>query len=276
MGAYLSINGFCLYDDVNFEFDRATDDPWDQRYAKGGEQLHVKKGVDFSQCNFSEVYWLLFNNMVFEESFSMHHCSRIKFLFKDCVFKGSVLFTNLCDIDFMEFENCTFERGFALVEGSRVNQHLKFTNCKFMYNEDFLKNPRVNESQYLIGALSRIPPYFHFPENKQEYDLFFERCYFAPIKDTAFQNSLYINLVHSSFKSIEFKDCDVNVPIDIAFGDIANQFKLINSKIITIVADAINFNSSNAKLDWKIFSKQKISIKNDKGEFIKGDDIIKN
>lgn len=275
MGAYLSINGFCLYDDLVFEFNRSTDDYWDRRFSDGGETIYIKKGIDFTTCTFSEIYWLLFNNMVFEEAVSFHHCSNIKFIFKNCVFKSSFLSTNLNEIDFMEFENCTFERGFALVEGTTVNQHLKFTGCKFVYNEEFLRNPRVNDSQYLIGALSRIPPYFQFADNQQEYDLIFKDCYFASINDTNFQNSLYVNLVHSSFKSIEFNNCDVNVPIDIAFGDIANQFKFIDSKISTIVADGINFNSSNAKLDWKIFAKQKIAIKDDNGKFIKGADIIK-
>ena len=275
MGAYLSMKGFCLYDDVKFEFNRTTDDQWDRRYANGGELIRVKKSIDFTQCSFSEVYWLLFNNMVFEEAVSFHHCAHIKFLFRNCVFKNAFVSTNLNQIDFMEFENCTFERGFALVEGSTVNQHLKFTNCKFLYNEDFLKNPRVNESQYLIGALSKTPPYFQFSENQQEYDLIFRNCYFAQIKDTTFKNSLYINLVHSSFKSLEFNRCEINVPIDIAFGDVTNQFKFIDSKLTTIVADAINFNSSNAKLDWKIFAKQKIAILDTTGRFIKGNDIIK-
>jgi len=112
-GAYLSVNGFCLYDDISFQFNRTTDDPWDQRYSKGGEVIHVKKSVDFLQCHFDEVYWLLFNNMVFDESFSIQHCTGIKFLFKDCVFKNALLSTNLNQIDFIEFENCTFERGFA-------------------------------------------------------------------------------------------------------------------------------------------------------------------
>lgn len=274
IGAYLSMNGFCLYDDMTFAFNRTSDDPWDQRFAKGGEQLRVKKAVDFTQCNFDEVYWLLFNNMVFEEAFCFHHCTGIKFIFKDCVFKSSFVSTNLNQIDFIEFENCTFERGFALVEGSTVNQHLKFTNCKFLYNESFLKDPKVNESQYLIGAMDRTPPYFQFADNKQEYDLIFKNCEFAPINNPEFKNKLYIDLVHSSFKSLEFNKCVVNVPIDLAFGDVANQFKFIDSDVSTIVADAINFNSSNAKLDWKIFAKQKIAIKNDKGEFIKGSDII--
>ncbi len=275
MGAYLSINGFCLYDGLNFEFNRTTDDYWDRRFSDGGEVIHVKKAIDFTTCTFSEIYWLLFNNMVFDEAVSFHHCSNIKFIFKNCVFKNSFLSTNLNQIDFIEFENCTFERGFALVEGTTVNQHLKFTNCKFIYNEEFLKNPRVNESQYLIGELSHIPPYFQFANNQQEYDLIFRNCYFASIRDTSFKNSLYINLVHSSFKSIEFSNSDVNVPIDLAFGNVANQFKFIDSKVTTLVADAINFNSSNAKLDWNIFAKQRIAIKNDEGEFIKGADIIK-
>jgi len=175
----------------------------------------------------------------------------------------------------MEFENCTFERGFALVEGSTVNQHLKFTNCKFVYNEEFLKNPRVNESQYLIGALSRIPPYFQFADNQQEYDLIFKDCYFAGINDSTFKNSLYVNLVHSSFKSLEFNNTVVNVPIDIAFGNISNQFKFNKSVVNMIVADAINFNASNAKLDWKDFEKQKIAIKDSMGRFINGKDIVK-
>lgn len=81
--------------------------------------------------------------------------------------------------------------------------------------------------------------------------------------------------MHSSFKSLEFSNCDLNVPIDIAFDDIANQFKFIDSKVSTIVADGINFNSSNAKLDWKIFANQKIAIKSEAGRFIKGADIIK-
>jgi hypothetical protein len=275
MGAYLSIHGFCLYDNISFQFNRTSDNVWDQRYVEGGERIKIKKCVDFSQCTFSEVYWLLFNNMEFEEALSFHHCSNIKFMFKDCVFKSSFLFTNLCQIDFIEFENCTFERGFALVENSTVSQHLKFTNCKFIYNESYLKNPRVNKSQYLIGALPACPPYFQFTENQQEYDLSFNGCYFAAVNDTAFANSLYINLVHSSFKSIEFNKCEVNVPVDIAFGDVANQFKFVDSKLTTLVADAINFNSSNAKLDWKIFAKQKIAIKNELGKFIKGNDIIK-
>lgn len=276
MGAYLSVNGFCLYDGLNFEFNRTTDDYWDRRFSDGGEEIRVKKSIDFTMCTFSEIYWLLFNNMVFEEAVSFHHCTNIKFIFRNCTFKQSFLSTNLNQIDFIEFENCTFERGFALVEGSTVNQHLKFTNCKFIYNEEFLKNPRVNESQYLIGALSRIPPYFQFSDNQQEYDLIFKDCYFAGIKDTAFKNSLYINLVHSSFKSLEFNKCIVNVPIDIAFGNVSNQFKFKESEVNMIVADAINFNSSNAKLDWKDFAKQKIAIKDSLGRFINGNDIVKN
>ncbi len=274
-GAYYSTQGFCLYDEMILSFDRQADDPWDKRFTNGGELLRVKKAIDFKQCTFDEVYWLVFRNMVFEESISFHHCTGMKLLFKDCVFKGPFLFNNLCNIDFIEFDNCTFERGIALVEGTTVNQYMKFANCKFIYNESFFKNPRVNKDQYVLGALGEVPPYFKFVENKQEYDLFFDGCYFAPINDSVGKNTHYIDLVHSSFKSIEFRDCDVNVPIDLAFGDVANQFKFINSKLVTIVADAINFNSTNAKLDWKIFAKQKISIKNELGKFINGADIIK-
>lgn len=275
-GAYFSLNGFCLYDEINFEFNREADDPWDQRYAKGGDTLRVKKGIDFLKCQFSEVYWLLFRNTVFEEALCFNQCTRMKLLFKGCVFKGSVLFTNLCNIDFIEFEDCTFERGLAIVEGSTVNQHLKFVNCKFNYNESFIKNPRVNSSQYLIGALTELTPYFSFIDNKLECDLFFDSCYFSPIKAIGSQSKLYVNLSHSSFKSLEFKDCNVNLPVDISFGNVANQFKFIHSIVSTIVADAINFNATNAKLDWNIFAKQKIAIKNEKGEFIRGNDIIKN
>jgi len=274
MGAYLSVNGFCLYDNLNFAFNRTTDDYWDRRFSDGGDPIHIKKSIDFTTCAFSEIYWLLFNNMVFEESVCFHHSSNIKFIFRNCTFKNSILFTNLCDVDFLEFENCTFERGIALVEGTTVNQHLKFTNCKFIYNEEFLKDPKVNNDQYLIGDLRLPMPYFRFINNQQEYDLVFRSCYFAPVNNPDFKNSLYINLVHSSFKSMEFNKCDVNVPIDIAFGDIANQFKFIDSKVSTLVADAINFNSSNAKLDWRIFANEKIAIKDTSGKFINGINIV--
>ena len=59
----------------------------------------------------------------------------MRMVFKDCVFKGPFLLRVGTFAKFLEFENCTFERGFSVLEGATIEEHLSFKNCTFKYDE---------------------------------------------------------------------------------------------------------------------------------------------
>lgn len=273
--AYYANKGFIWFDKIDFEFDRPTDEPWDKRYLNGGEPLVVAKGVAFTECDFSEIFWLVPRNIIFEECISFVQCNDLKIVFKDCVFKGPFLLRVGTQARFLRFVNCTFERGFSVMEGATIAEDLTFENCTFKYNEDYIKDPRVNKDQFNIGKLRECPHYFDFQDNQLELDVRFSDCKFEPVYTMHENFSFYMDLSHSAFKSLEFTNCHIGVPLDLSFVTVINQFKIYHTEINFVAAEAISFNSSNAKLDWENFSGQKLRVKKDEKTFLNGDDVIK-
>ncbi len=272
--AYYAIRGYLSILNTKYEFYRPTDEAWDKRFLNGGEHLSVKKGLAFSGCDFPEIFWFLFRDITFEECISFVRTTNIRMIFKDCVFKGPVILRVKTEAQFMEFENCTFERGFAIMEGATIAEHLSFKNCTFKYNEDFIKDPRVRKEQFNIGELRECPHYFYFANNQLDIDLKFDSCRFEKVNTADDKFSFYIDLSHSSFKSLEFSNCKIDVPVDLSFVTIANQFKIYNSTLTKVAAEAINFNSSNSKIDWENFSGQKLQVMKDERTFLNGKDVI--
>lgn len=272
--AYYAINGFSTLYNIKFEFVRSTDEAWDKRFNNGGDRLYVKKGLAFSHCTFPEVYWLVPRNMVFEECISFVQSSNLQIVFKDCIFRGPFLMRIGTRAKFLKFINCTFERGFSMMEGAAVEEYLSFENCTFKYNEQFILNPRVNKSQFNIGSLVECPYYFYIGENKEEFDLRFTNCNFYPVHATHPKYKFYIDLTHSYFKSLEVSGSKFSTPLDLSFVTISNQFKIYESTLDGIIAEALNFNSSNSKIDWENLS-EKIIIKTVDGKFLNGLDVAK-
>ncbi len=272
--AYYAVKGFLGINTIQFNFNRPTDEPWDKRYLNGGEQLTVDKGIAFSSCHFPGIFWFMFRNTTFNECISFVNSSGMRMVFKDCVFKGPFLLRVGTFAKFFEFENCTFERGFSVLEGATIEEHLSFKNCTFKYNESYIKDPRVNKAQFNIGELRECPHYFYFANNLTELDVKFEDCKFEEVKTTHEKFSFYIDLSHSSFKSLEFSNCTIGAPLDLSFVNVSNQFKIYHSTTSKVAAEAISFNSSNSKLDWANFSGQKLQVLKDGKTFMNGKDII--
>ncbi len=273
--AYYANKGFIWFDKMDIEFDRPVDEPWDKRYLDGGEQLIVQKGMAFTECNFSEIFWMVTRNMVFEEAISFVQCNNLKIVFKDCVFKGPFMLRVGTQANFLRFVNCTFERGFSVMEGATIAEDLTFENCTFKYNEEYIKNPRVHKDQFNIGKLLECPHYFYFADNQLELDVNFTNCRFEKVNTTHEKFSFYMDLSHSAFKSLEFTDCSIGVPLDLSFVTVNNQFKIYHTSIDYLAAEAISFNSSNAKLDWENFIGQKLRVKKDDKTFYNGEDVIR-
>ncbi|MFN8416352.1 MAG: potassium channel family protein [Cytophagaceae bacterium] len=274
--AYYALNGFLGFRQTKFEFQRATDEYWDKRYLNGGEQLIVNKGIAFEDCEFPEVFWFLFRNIVFNETVSFVQTTNIRFKYKDCVFKGPVQLRVGTVAQFMEFENCTFERGFEVLEGAHFLEFLTFKNCTFHYNESFITNPRVRKDQFNIGELRACPRYFYFANNQDELDCSFINCTFKPVVTPSKDFTFHIDLSHSAFKSLEFTNCNLDVPMDLSFVTVNNQFKIFTTAISGIAAEAISFNSSNAKIDWEYFKNQKLKVRTDSNAFLGGKDVVNN
>lgn len=273
--AYYAINGFISANKIKFEFLRATDEKWDKRYLDNGAPLVVKKGIAFSECDFSEIFWFMFRNTTFEECISFVQTTNIRMVFKDCTFKGPFLLRVGTKAQFLRFVNCTFERGFGIMEGATIDEYLSFENCTFKYNEDLIENPRVHKDQFNIGQLKECPHYFYFAYNQQEIDCEFKNCRFEKAVNSHPSFVPYIDLSHSSFKSLEFTDCKIDVPMDLSFVSVSNQFKIYNSTLNQVAAEAINFNSTNSKIDWDNFKDQKLRVLKDEKEFLNGKDVIK-
>jgi len=272
--AYYANKGFIWFDKIDFEFNRPTDEAWDKRYLNNGEQLVVAKGVAFTECDFSEIFWLVPRNIVFEECISFVQCNNLKIVFKDCIFKGPFMLRVGTQAKFLRFVNCTFERGFSVMEGATIEEYLNFENCTFKYNEEYIKNPRVNKDQFNIGKLIECPHYFYFADNQLDLDVIFTDCKFEPVNTVHPKYSFYMDMSHSAFKSLEFTNCNVGVPLDLSFVTVANQFKIYQSGIYYVAAEAISFNSSNAKLDWDNFTGQKLRVKKDEKTFLNGDEVV--
>ena len=272
--AYYAVNGFLAMKKINFEFFRPTDEFWDKRYVNGGENLVIKKGLAFEECDFPEFFFSLFRNMTFEETISFVQTTNLRMAFKDCTFKGPVILRIGTVAEFLEFENCTFERGFAIMEDGMVINHLSFKNCTFKYNESYITNPRIHKDQFNVGELKECAQYFYFPNNQVEMDLKFEDCKFEKVTATHPLLSFYIDLSHSSFKSLEFTNSKVDVPLDFSFVSVSNQFKVYNTTLYQVAAEAISFNSSNSKLDWDHFGGQRLMVKKNEKTFLNGKEVV--
>jgi len=195
-------------------------------------------------------------------------------IFKDCVFKGPFICPVGTAGQFMEFENCTFERGFSIMEGASFAEHLYFKNCTFKYNEYFITNPRVNKDQFNIGELRECPHCFYFAKNQVKLDMKFDSCRFEVVNTQHPKFGFYIDLSHSSFKSLEFSNCKIDVPLDLSFVNVSNQFKIYNITLTKVAAEAISFNSSNSKVDWDNFRGEKLHVLRNGKYFMNGDEVV--
>lgn len=272
--AYYAIKGFIYLGGKKYEFYRPTDEAWDKRFLNGGEPITIKKGLDIAHVDFPEIFWFLFRNITYEECISFVSATNIRMIYKDCVFKGPFICRVGTAGQFMEFENCTFERGFAIMEGATFAEHLYFKNCTFKYNEEFITNPRIRKDQFNIGELRECPHYFYFAKNLVEIDLKFDSCRFEEVKAQHPKYGFYIDLSHSSFKSLEFSNCKIDVPMDLSFVNVSNQFKIYNSTLTEVAAEAISFNSSNSKVDWDNFKGEKLTVLKDGKNFMNGDEVV--
>lgn len=260
MVSYQAKKDFIVLRDVEIVFDREIDNALDERFVKGGKPIVIKKGVEFHRCKFPPVFWYLLRNVVFEDIVGFRQCTSIYAKFKDITFKRH-FYIYESQIEFFEFDNCTFGHGFEMGENAKVSDHLSFTNCKFTMIPELIKNPQVHEERNVIKNLKAVPPLFQILNRVDPFDINFDHCTFT--LDSTLQNRerFAINLNSSQFNSFHLINSTADVPLNLSNSFITNQFSVHHCKFKgNVLAEALNFSTGNAKLEWASFANNKIAV----------------
>ena len=272
MVSYQAKKDFIVLRDVEIIFDREIDNALDERFVKGGKPILIKKGVEFHRCKFPPVFWYLLRNIVFEDIVGFRQCTSLYAKFKDVTFKRHVYFYE-SQIEFFEFDNCTFNHGFEMGENAKVFDHLSFSNCTFTMIPELIKKPQVHEERNVIKNLKAIPPLFQIVNRIDPFDLNFDKCTFT--LDSSIQNreQFAVNLHSSQFNSFHLINSTADVPINFSNSFITNQFSVHHCNFKgKVLAEALNFSTGNAKLEWSSFANNKIAVYDiEEKRFLSGD-----
>jgi hypothetical protein len=258
--AYHAKKDFIVMRNVEIVFDRTLDNDLDQRFVTGGSPIIVRKGILFQNCIFPSQYWYLLRNVVFEDIVGFRQCKSIKAIFKDCTFKHH-LYMSECEMNFAEFDSCSFQHGMEIGTNTKIEDHLTFKQCNFSMRPDWVRNPRVHEDQNVIKNLHAVPPLFMLLNRVDPFDLSIDQCSFH--LDSSIQNraDFMVRLNSSQFNSLNFANCVADVPLNLSFTSVANQLSLHNCKLEgNVLAEAFNFNTGNAKVEWQSLAGDKIAI----------------
>jgi hypothetical protein len=258
--AFWAKKDFIILKDVEIIFDRAIDNALDQRFVSNGEPIVIKKGVEFVRCKFPALFWYLLRNVVFEDAVGFRHCSQMYAKFKEVTFKKH-FFIYETQIEFFEFEKCNFLHGLDIGQNTKVADHISFTDCTFSMVPELIRNPRVHDDQNVIKNLVAIPPLFRITNRVDPFDLSFDRCRFT--LDSAIHNRerFTVELHSSQFNSFRFVQGYSNIPINFSYSFITNQFSVHHCNFEgKVLAEALNFSTGNAKLEWSSFSNSKIAV----------------
>ena len=266
--AYYTRSKFLVIRNVKFRFDRAKDNPWDKRFTDGGEPIRITKGIEFLNCEFPDVYWLVFRNMIFEESVGFRECKNMKLIFHGCDFGHLYYYLN-SEATFMQFRDCVFRLGFRFGDKSKVLDYTEFNRCKFLYSEGYYRKPQTNESQNVIKSIDPIPEYFRYENPIEPCNLYLKKCTFSQPAALTGKRRMNLDLNHSAFKTLEILDCEIAPMFDLSFVTVENQMKFFNNDIWHfVIAEAFSFNSSNAKVQWEKLSGRRLAVKADTGATI--------
>lgn len=265
--AFYSQNGFVIIRGAKVEFDRIKDNPWDSRFSKGAnKKIVIKKGIDFIDCEFSMSYWFVLRDFVFEGPISFRRCKNVHLFFRNCEFKSNFTIRG-GEMQFAEFENCTFRLGFDMSENATVTDHITFKKCLLTYDEDFYNHPKVNPSQSAIDNLLKKPKFFDIENRSNPFSLRMIDCELKiPPK-----SNLIFSLRNATFNNLELVRLISNTILDLSFAIVGNQLNLKGLKTSNLfLAEALSFNPANSRLDWSQVAGYKIAIKTDKEVFISG------
>lgn len=269
--AYYGHTGFITIANCKIKFDRQKDNIWDIRFAKGsGKKIIIKKAIEFKHCEFPEDYWFVLRDFIFEGPVVFRANVNGRLYFRDCEFKQH-FFLGGFENEFVSFERCQFKLGFQSTTSNIVKDHITFDHCKISYDLAYYKNPKVNPSQNQLGNLPILPPLFEVENRNNPFSF---RLLNTSIEvDTNIKN-MTVNFKNSSFVNLEMVHFQANVPIDLSFVTVSNQFNLKNFRSSKdILVESINFNFANSKLDWSFISGNKISIQSVSGEIYSGKNI---
>ncbi len=257
--SYHSKKDFVILRNVEVVFDRAEDNDLDKRFVTNGPPIVVRKGVEFNNCTFPSAYWYLLRNVVFEDIVGFRSCKSLQGIFKGCTFKHH-LYIYSSELEFLDLDSCTFLHGIEIT-ASKVSDHMSFTDCVFSQNSEWIRKPRVHEEQNVIKNLPPVPPFFELLNRVDPFDLSFERCLFQLEPGLPPRESAMINLGNSAFNSFNFTHCAANVPLNMSFTAVDNQLSIHDCEFQgNILAEAFNFNTSNAKVEWQSLAGDKIAI----------------
>jgi hypothetical protein len=258
--AYFTSGKFLTFRNVRIVFDRAKDNDLDQRFATGGKQIVVTKAIHFIECDFPVLFWYLLRNVTFEEFVGFRECKNLKGIFKDCHFKHIVNFHNT-NIGFLEFDNCKFDHGFKN-DNSIISDHLSFKNCDFKLTKSLVVNPIYNTAMDVIKSMNPIPTLFLIINRNNPYDLSLENCTLKAEPEILKHPESSFNISESFFNNLRLINTTSNIPVDISHCSVENQFTLYDCTLENnVLAEALSFDTNNAKVDWSSLSGNKLCIR---------------
>jgi hypothetical protein len=231
----------------NEETDRAyMDNRWKSKTEP--PMLKVEHSIKLESCDFDSDYWLLLRNMQFGY-LGFFHCTGVKIKMNGCVWEDN-LRINSNEIEFMEFEHCTFKGGMKFNRNS-VSDKLFFNECDFSL-------PKVLPDRIALDSEFRL---FLVDNRVDALNLTVQNCNFYAPPEIAENPDNFIILTNTIFNNLRFNNNKVDAVMDLTASTIDNLFMTYNCTFKRqIIVNALNLNSFNTKIQWTSVGGGKLAV----------------
>ena len=230
----------------------------DYRFDNGGPEITVHARMRMLDCDFDEIYWLVLRSITFEDYLVFFNCKPVKAIFKHCTFKKTLRVYS-SDLEFMDFDTCSFEHGFKL-ERSGVKDRMKFTGCSFSVNPAI---PDPKNEYDMNGTL------FWIADKNDALDLTLRGCEFNPPANMKDNPQYFLDLTSSHFSNLRLIDDKINANVDFSQSTVDNTFLTYNCDYNgKILLDAFNINAVNTLVQWSTLNGNRLAVYDPKSKRI--------
>jgi hypothetical protein len=242
---------YTTFEKVKVRYDVNTDKKgMDYRFDNGGPDITVHSRMRLLDCDFDEIYWLVLRSIIFEDYLVFFNCKPVKAIFRHCTFKKTLRVYS-SDLEFMDFDTCSFEHGFKL-ERSGVKDRMKFTGCSFSVNPAI---PDPKNEYDMNGTL------FWIADKNDALDLTIRGCEFNPPANLKDNPQYFLDLTSSHFSNLRLIDNKINANVDFSQSSVDNTFLTYDCSYNgKIMMDAFNLNPVNTLVQWSTVNGNRLAV----------------
>jgi hypothetical protein len=242
--------------DVTIRWEDEIDRPFvDGRFflSSNPEQQVVKHMVEFINCDFDPLYWVLLRNVKFESYLSIIDSKNAKFIFKDVEFIRGVKSVNN-SVEFLDFKNCTFQEGFKLIR-SLVTDFIRFDSCHFNFT--------LPDNKHLLG-LDQNPVPFEINNRIEAINVEIINSHFNMSPDLVNVPDNFIKLSNTRYNNLKLSNNVFHGNVDFSESTVENLSMIRQNEFHhQVFFNAFNTNELNTKISWEDVRGGKIAVYSD-------------